>query len=156
MRSLESLLAIRSVVLFSFTNLFIIQMKKKLIKMFYWSNFFLFQTLFYIFIYTGDKPHSCELCNKKFALACNLRAHMKTHEGNSILLNSYIFFNIYFCVFFLLALDKFYILIFLLFSFFKNVKWTRVYTQNRVYNTQIFYRIDKWIVSRFHSHYDLL
>lgn len=30
---------------------------------------------------TGDKPHSCELCNKKFALACNLRAHMKTHEG---------------------------------------------------------------------------
>lgn len=29
----------------------------------------------------GDKPHSCELCNKKFALACNLRAHMKTHEG---------------------------------------------------------------------------
>lgn len=31
--------------------------------------------------FTGDKPHACELCNKKFALACNLRAHMKTHEG---------------------------------------------------------------------------
>lgn len=30
---------------------------------------------------SGDKPHSCELCSKKFALACNLRAHMKTHEG---------------------------------------------------------------------------
>lgn len=30
---------------------------------------------------TGDKPHACELCNKRFALACNLRAHMKTHEG---------------------------------------------------------------------------
>ena len=29
----------------------------------------------------GDKPHSCELCHKKFALACNLRAHMKTHES---------------------------------------------------------------------------
>ncbi len=32
---------------------------------------------------TGDKPHACELCNKRFALACNLRAHMKTHEGTS-------------------------------------------------------------------------
>ena len=30
----------------------------------------------------GDKPHACELCNKKFALACNLRAHLKTHEGD--------------------------------------------------------------------------
>lgn len=29
---------------------------------------------------SGDKPHACELCNKRFALACNLRAHMKTHE----------------------------------------------------------------------------
>jgi hypothetical protein len=28
----------------------------------------------------GDKPHHCELCGKKFALACNLRAHMKTHD----------------------------------------------------------------------------
>ncbi|KAJ3642434.1 hypothetical protein Zmor_025223 [Zophobas morio] len=31
---------------------------------------------------SGDKPHACDLCNKKFALACNLRAHMKTHEGD--------------------------------------------------------------------------
>lgn len=30
--------------------------------------------------YPGDKPHACELCGKKFALACNLRAHLKTHE----------------------------------------------------------------------------
>ncbi|XP_070065386.1 zinc finger protein 26 isoform X2 [Drosophila virilis] len=30
----------------------------------------------------GDKPHGCELCKKKFALACNLRAHMKTHDGD--------------------------------------------------------------------------
>lgn len=29
---------------------------------------------------SGDKPHACELCNKRFALACNLRAHMKTHD----------------------------------------------------------------------------
>ncbi|OQR77064.1 zinc finger protein-like [Tropilaelaps mercedesae] len=28
----------------------------------------------------GDKPHICEICNKRFALACNLRAHLKTHE----------------------------------------------------------------------------
>ncbi|CAH1959540.1 unnamed protein product [Acanthoscelides obtectus] len=35
-----------------------------------------------IYFVSGDKPHSCQLCNKKFALACNLRAHMKTHEGD--------------------------------------------------------------------------
>ncbi|GIY48042.1 hypothetical protein CDAR_499061 [Caerostris darwini] len=29
----------------------------------------------------GDKPHSCKHCHKRFALACNLRAHLKTHEG---------------------------------------------------------------------------
>ena len=38
---------------------------------------------FFVFI-SGDKPHSCELCHKKFALACNLRAHMKTHEGKCL------------------------------------------------------------------------
>jgi hypothetical protein len=36
-----------------------------------------------MFCVAGDKPHACELCHKKFALACNLRAHMKTHEGKS-------------------------------------------------------------------------
>ena len=30
--------------------------------------------------FAGDKPHHCDLCGKKFALACNLRAHMKTHD----------------------------------------------------------------------------
>lgn len=35
---------------------------------------------FFFFHLTGDKPHACELCNKRFALACNLRAHMKTHD----------------------------------------------------------------------------
>lgn len=34
-----------------------------------------------MFVYIGDKPHHCELCNKRFALACNLRAHMKTHDN---------------------------------------------------------------------------
>ncbi|KAI2800056.1 hypothetical protein BLOT_012270, partial [Blomia tropicalis] len=28
----------------------------------------------------GDRPHECEICQKRFALQCNLRAHMKTHE----------------------------------------------------------------------------
>ncbi|KFB39893.1 AGAP009484-PA-like protein [Anopheles sinensis] len=31
----------------------------------------------------GDKPHVCEVCKKSFALACNLKAHMKTHEENN-------------------------------------------------------------------------
>ena len=33
------------------------------------------------FVISGDKPFSCEICQKKFALACNLRAHLKTHEA---------------------------------------------------------------------------
>lgn len=28
----------------------------------------------------GDKPHTCQVCGQKFAQACNLRAHLKTHE----------------------------------------------------------------------------
>ena len=35
---------------------------------------------FLFVLFTGDKPHSCEICTKRFALACNLRAHMKTHD----------------------------------------------------------------------------
>jgi len=31
----------------------------------------------------GDKPHHCHLCGKKFALLCNLKTHLKMHEGNS-------------------------------------------------------------------------
>ncbi|CAH1401868.1 unnamed protein product [Nezara viridula] len=38
--------------------------------------------------YLRDKPHACELCHKKFALACNLRAHMKTHEERPLNCNS--------------------------------------------------------------------
>ncbi|KAJ4439011.1 hypothetical protein ANN_14967, partial [Periplaneta americana] len=32
-----------------------------------------------------DRPYPCKFCGKKFALACNLRAHIKTHhsEGKS-------------------------------------------------------------------------
>lgn len=37
--------------------------------------------LLYLAFVAGDKPHGCDICLKKFALACNLRAHMKTHEG---------------------------------------------------------------------------
>ena len=31
--------------------------------------------------FSGDKPFSCDICQKKFALSCNLRAHLKTHEA---------------------------------------------------------------------------
>lgn len=28
----------------------------------------------------GSKPFACTKCPKRFALACNLRAHLKTHQ----------------------------------------------------------------------------
>jgi len=31
-------------------------------------------------LFAGNKPHSCHICPKRFALACNLRAHLKTHQ----------------------------------------------------------------------------
>ena len=34
-----------------------------------------------MFFLSGDKPFSCDICQKKFALSCNLRAHLKTHEA---------------------------------------------------------------------------
>ena len=32
---------------------------------------------------TGQKPHECSKCGKRFALGCNMKAHMKTHENMS-------------------------------------------------------------------------
>lgn len=40
------------------------------------------------FFTIGKKPHNCSHCGKCFALACNLRAHMRTHsESGSCLPN---------------------------------------------------------------------
>ena len=35
---------------------------------------------FYHFL-IGQKPHECKKCGKRFALGCNMKAHMKTHES---------------------------------------------------------------------------
>ena len=35
------------------------------------------------FICLGQKPHECKKCGKRFALGCNMKAHMKTHENPS-------------------------------------------------------------------------
>jgi hypothetical protein len=37
-------------------------------------------TLLISFLSAGDRPFLCKFCGKKFALACNLRAHTKTHH----------------------------------------------------------------------------
>lgn len=37
-------------------------------------------TLLISFLSAGDRPFPCKFCGKKFALACNLRAHTKTHH----------------------------------------------------------------------------
>lgn len=31
--------------------------------------------------FSGDKPHACNFCNKRFALPCNLKAHLKLHHS---------------------------------------------------------------------------
>lgn len=35
------------------------------------------------FLSVGDRPYPCKFCGKKFALACNLRAHTKTHHSDN-------------------------------------------------------------------------
>ena len=37
----------------------------------------------FINILLGQKPHECKKCGKRFALGCNMKAHMKTHENPS-------------------------------------------------------------------------
>ena len=32
--------------------------------------------------FTGQKPHECHVCGKRFALGCNMKAHLKTHDPN--------------------------------------------------------------------------
>ena len=39
----------------------------------------LFKKAFY---FTGQKPHECHICGKRFALGCNMKAHLKTHDPN--------------------------------------------------------------------------
>ena len=48
-----------------------------IIPQFSWNFFFNFS----LSLFLGDKPFSCDICQKKFALSCNLRAHLKTHEA---------------------------------------------------------------------------
>lgn len=36
----------------------------------------------------GDRPYPCKFCGKKFALACNLRAHTKTHHHSDGKINN--------------------------------------------------------------------
>lgn len=40
------------------------------------------------FLSVGDRPYPCKFCGKKFALACNLRAHTKTHHHSDGKINS--------------------------------------------------------------------
>ena len=32
--------------------------------------------------FVGQKPHECIECGKRFALGCNMKAHLKTHDPN--------------------------------------------------------------------------
>lgn len=35
----------------------------------------------HLLVHSGDQPHSCSVCNKKFSLRSNLKRHMRTHTG---------------------------------------------------------------------------
>ena len=37
---------------------------------------------FKISSFLGQKPHECHKCGKRFALGCNMKAHLKTHDPN--------------------------------------------------------------------------
>ena len=34
-----------------------------------------------VLLRAGKKPHACQHCGKRFALSCNLRAHLRTHPA---------------------------------------------------------------------------
>lgn len=34
--------------------------------------------------FTGQKPHECHVCGKRFALGCNMKAHLKTHDRGNV------------------------------------------------------------------------
>ena len=36
----------------------------------------------FVFQFLGQKPHECTKCGKRFALGCNMKAHLKTHDPN--------------------------------------------------------------------------
>ena len=36
-----------------------------------------------LLLFPGQKPHECHHCGKRFALGCNMKAHIKTHETSN-------------------------------------------------------------------------
>ena len=65
-----------------------------------WSNhsqpiyeMFNVEIIIFFFNFVGQKPHECTECGKRFALGCNMKAHLKTHDPNRINNSKQIEFN---------------------------------------------------------------